>query len=119
MAVTITEETFQSIKKIKFAWTSAADGTASGTTTKTYTGEVIRLVTVPAGGADAPTDNYDITITDGDSTDVLVGAGANRATATTQQVLASSLGCVGYDTLTINITNAGNVKKGTAYLYIR
>jgi uncharacterized protein (DUF342 family) len=121
--VTITEETFNTVKKIKFEWTSenggADAGKASKTTTKVYTGEIIRLVTIPAAAGDAPTDDYDITINDEDGTDVLMGAGANRDTANTEQVLATSLGCVAYDKLTINVSNAGNAKKGAAIIYIR
>lgn len=63
--VTITETTHTSVKKIKFAWTSGTGGeggTASGTTTSAYDGKVELLTTDP--GSTAPTDNYDITITD-------------------------------------------------------
>lgn len=122
MSVTITEEKFgnalQPLNKIKFVWVSAADGTASGTTTNTYTGEIIRLVTVPDGVA-APTADYDVVINDEDTTDVLMGAGADRHTSNTEQVLASSLGCVANDKLSLSITNAGDTKSGTVYLYIR
>lgn len=133
--VTITEEFISSvnalggfatsspIKKVKFAWTSENGGgdagKASKTTVNAYTGEIIRLVTIPGAGGVAPTDDYDVTITDEDGTDVLIGAGANRDTANTEQVLASSLGCVAYDKLTLNIQNAGNAKQGTAIIYIR
>jgi hypothetical protein len=119
MAVTVTETTHTSVKKIKFAWTSAADGTASGATTKPYDGKVYLLTTVPAGGGSAPTDNYDLTITDSDSVDVLAGAGADRDTANTEQVVGTSLGAVAGSVLTINVANAGNAKSGTCYLYIR
>jgi len=118
MVVTISEETFGSVKKVKFEWESAADGSASGTTTEVYNGEIIRLVTIPDGVA-APTDLYDIAINDEDGTDVLMGAGMDRATATTEQVLASSLGCVANDKLSIAVSNAGDTKKGTAIIYIR
>jgi len=121
-SVTIVEEKFgnalEPLQKIAFTWVTAADGTATGQTTNTYTGEIIRLVTVPSPTA-APTDNYDIAINDEDTTDVLMGAGADRDTANTEQVLASSLGCVANDKLTLEITNAGNTKGGTVYLYIR
>lgn len=121
--VTITEETFSTVKKIKFEWTSENGGANAGKATKTttgvYSGEIIRLVTVPGAAAAAPTDDYDVTVTDEDSTDVLMGAGANRDTLNTEQVLASSLGCVANDKLTINVTNAGDGKQGTLYLYIR
>ena len=106
------------MQKVKFEWTTAADGTATGQTTNSYTGEIIRLVTVPSGAA-APTDQYDIAVNDEDNTDVLMGGGANRSNVNTEQVLASSLGCVANDKLTLEITNAGDTKQGTVYLYIR
>lgn len=119
MAVTITEETFNRIKKVKFDWTSIADGTASGTTVNAYTGEIIRLVTIPSGGGTAPTTLYDINILDEDSTNILMGAGVDRSATVTEQVLASSLGCVANDKLTLYITNSGDSKAGTTIIYIK
>ena len=121
-ACTITEETFGTVKKVTWAWTSAADGSVgaaavSTTTTNAYSGKIERLVTDP--GATAPTDNWDLVINDEDGTDVLVGAGANRDTANTEQVLAASVGIVANDTLTMLVTNAGSGKTGTVYVYIR
>jgi hypothetical protein len=116
--VTITEEVWGTIKKIKFAWTSTAGGAASDTTDEVYSGKVLLLVTVP-DGTDAPTDNYDITVTDEDSVDVLCGAGANRDTADTEYVQESSLGVMGNSKLTLNVSAAGNAKKGEVYLFIR
>ena len=118
--VTITEETYGTIKKIKFAWTSgdgAEDGTASGQTTEVYSGKILGLATDP--GSPAPTDDYDITVTDEDGIDVLMGGGADRDTANTEYVLSASLGAVANDKLTINVAAAGTNKKGIAYLYIR
>lgn len=119
MSCVITEENQAHIKKIKFVWVSAADGTASGTTTGVYSGIVERLVTIPAAAAAAPTDNYDVAINDEDDTDILMGAGANRDTASTEQVLASSLGCVANDKLTLGISAAGSAKGGTVIVYIK
>ena len=121
-ACTITEETFGTVKKVTWAWTSAADGSVgaaavSTTTTNAYSGKIERLVTDP--GATAPTDNWDLVINDEDGTDVLAGAGANRDTANTEQVLAASVGIVANDTLTMLVTNAGSGKTGTVYVYIR
>lgn len=121
--VTLTEETFGPIKKITWAWTAHTDGkvavaTAGAETTGTYDGEIIRLVTVP-DGTDAPDDNYDVFVYDEDDTDVLMGAGADRDTANTEQVLASSLGCVAYDKLTLYVESAAASNKGTVILYIR
>ena len=121
-ACTITEETFGTVKKVTWAWTSAADGSVgaaavSTTTTNAYSGKIEMLVTDP--GATAPTDNWDLVISDEDGTDVLAGAGANRDTANTEQVLAASVGIVANDTLTMLVTNAGSGKTGTVYVYIR
>ena len=92
--VTVSEETHGTIKKLAWAWTSDASGDVSGTaTTNAYSGSIERLVTVP-DGVDAPTADYDVTLLDQDSTDVLIGAGIDRHTSTTEQVLASSLGIV-------------------------
>lgn len=119
MSCTITEENLSTVKKITFAWVSAADGTASGTTTKAYAGEVIRLVTVPGAAALAPDDNYGVVIADEDGVDVLMGAGAARDTANTEQVLATSLGCVANDKLALAITGAGAANSGTVHVYLR
>jgi len=121
-SVTLTEEIFGTVKKITFDWTAgtgADAGLATKTTENFFSGEIIRLVTVPAAAPDAPDDNYDVVINDEDGTDTLMGAGANRDTANTEQVLASSLGCVANDKLSLSITNAGDTKKGTVYLYLR
>ena len=117
--VTVTEETFGSIKKIAWAWTSDGSGVVSGTlTTHAYTGALERLVTDPDGTA-APTDNYDVTILDEDGTDILMGAGADRDTANIEQVLRTSLGVVANDTLELRIAAAGAAKSGVVWLYLR
>lgn len=120
MAMTITEEIYGSVKKIKFDWSiaSSSSGEATGTTAKAYNGKLERLVTVPDGSA-APSASYDLTCSDQDSTDTLMGAGGSRAAAATEQVAAASLGVVANDTLTLNVTNAGSSTAGVAYLYIR
>ncbi len=48
-----------------------------------FSGELIRMVTNP--GATAPTNLYDVVLTDADAIDVLYGAGANLLTATTEE----------------------------------
>lgn len=116
--VVITEETFGSMKKVQFAWTSDASGDADAISTEGYNGALERFVTIP-DAVDVPTVNYDIVINDLDSADVLMGGGANRSATVTEQVLASSLGVVANDTLGIVVSNAGNAKKGKAIVYIR
>lgn len=117
--VTITEETISKIKKVKFEWTSTAGGAAGDVTTNAYTGEIIRLITKPGTGGNQPNDNYSVVVNDEDSTDVLMGAGASRDELNTEQVLASSLGCVANDKLTLAVTGAGDSNQGTVILYIK
>lgn len=119
MSVTITEQApaVGPIKLVKLVWVSAADGTASGTTTNSYNGAIKALVTVPAGGGSAPTDNYDIVVNDENSLDALAGTGANRSTSATQYVVAS-LGYVSNSKLTLGIAAAGDTKGGTIYLFV-
>jgi hypothetical protein len=121
MVCTIKESNWKpGIAKISVAWTSDdAAGTASGSTINKYTGEIIRLITVPGLAGLAPTDNYDLVVNDSDSVDALIGAGANRDTLNTEQVIASSLGAVFDSVLTFSISNAGNAKAGSIHLYIR
>lgn len=113
--ITVEESGFGSVFKIKWTFTSATDGTASLVTVGSYYGTVMCLVTDP--GATAPTDNYDITVTDADSFDVLQGVGANRDTSTTETVNPPSVSPA-FGKLTINITNAGDTKDGVATLYV-
>lgn len=122
--VTKTEERIGSIKKITWAWTAHTDGKVATTTTNAqttyaYNGILERLVTVP-DATDAPNDNYTVLVYDEDSTDTLMAAAtANRDTANTEQIAASSLGVVANDKLTLYIEGAGSGNKGTVHLYVR
>ena len=120
-SVTTTEERYGSVKKIKFVWATASSssGGVTAQTTYAYSGAVQRLVTIPGAGSSAPSASYDVTMSDQDSTDVLMAAGANRHTANTEQVGAASLGIIANDKITINVTNAGSSNGGTAIVYIR
>jgi hypothetical protein len=118
MSVTITEERVGTVKKIKFEIVSAADGSASGTTTYAYDGAVLRFVTVPDGGATQPTDNFDIVLNDADGYDILAGQGANRSNAAASTVVAS-MGAVATDKISLAASNMGDSKGATLYLYIR
>lgn len=113
--VTVEESSFEGVCRIKWTWTSAAGGNADLVTSKSYYGEVIALLTNP--GATAPTDDYDITITDADGYDVMQGAGANRDTLNTEQTVPTAKS-VAFGALTLNVTNAGAAKEGVAILYI-
>jgi hypothetical protein len=118
MTMTLTEEIHGSVKKIKATWVEAS-GAATATTTNRYTGLCQLLTTIPDGST-APAANYDLTVLDQSSVDVLAGGGANRHSANTEQVKAASLGGVVNDTLKFSIANAGSSSgAGTVYLLIR
>lgn len=119
---TVAETKHTIVKKIVWTWTSgtgAEGGTVTQATTHAYDGKLIGLTTDPAAGADAPTDDYDITITDSGSHDVLLGAGANRDTLNTEHVAEASIGAVAGSKLTLNVTSAGDGKQGVVILWIR
>ena len=121
--VTVTEGAHgASVKKIVFAWVSgnaAEGGTASGTTTYDYDGEIIGLTTIPGLAGLAPTDDYDITIKDAAGHDVLLGAGANRDTLNTEHVTRASMAGVSASKLTFAVAAAGDDNAGTAIIYVR
>lgn len=111
-------ESGNSVKQIAWTWTSATAGTVTLATTKYYDGKIIGFVTNP--GSTAPTTLYDVVINDGNSTDVLFAAGDDRSATVTEQVMDQALlGVVANSKLTLVITNAGAVKDGVTYLYIR
>jgi hypothetical protein len=119
-ATTFTEIIHGSVKLVKCAWTADdATGAVSGTSTEYYNGKILGLATVPGTGGTQPDDLYDVAVTDNNSLDVLMSAGANRDELNTEYVLSTSLGAVVESQLTVAVTNAGNSNTGTVYLYIR
>lgn len=79
------------IRKLTFTWVTASNGSLTSTAitanmAKVLTGlKAVLAVTNPSGGATAPTDNYDITITDADGVDIFGGALNNRDEANSEQ----------------------------------
>ena len=118
-SVTKTEIVETSCKKIIWEWTCTDAGVVTSQTSGVFDGKIIGLTTIPAAAPDNPTDNYDVTITDLQGHDVLLGAGADRGTANIEHVAETSLSGVAGSKLTLNIANAGNAKKGTIILWIR
>ena len=116
------------IRKITIDWQSTAGGAATITTDK-IVGMLIKAVTNP--GDAAPTDNYDIAITDEEGADVLGNVQstlANRDTANTEEVYffeknadatptATGVHPVVCDRLKVAITNAGDTKNGRIVIY--
>lgn len=122
------------VRKIIIDWTSDDTTGAVTATTGKIVGTLLKVVTDPS--ATAPTANYDITIKDEESLDVLSGLGgaggtdpslANRHTSTTEvvhlwgedSVTNPMPGSQPYvcDVLTVAVTNAGNSKLGQIIIY--
>lgn len=116
--------------RVLIEWQSAADGTCTISVDKVC-GRLVKAVTDP--GDSAPTDNYDIAITDDEGVNVLSACQAdltNRDTTTSEQQyfmivdaavspLAQSLHPLVCSTLTVSITNGGDTKTGQIILYFR
>lgn len=114
------------IQRLDCAWASDDSGDVSGHAFAVPTGMLLQVKTVP-DGTTAPSDNYDLTIVDGDSADLLGGAGADRdnsnaeifapligdATTKNQRPLVDGTG-----TLDVVVANAGDSKKGIVSLWI-
>lgn len=71
------------ISRYRIAWVSTTGGHVSVPLPKIH-GHDVAITTNP--GSPAPTDNYDITLTDEDGLDVLNGKAANRDTANTERI---------------------------------
>lgn len=118
--VTKTETTYTSVKKISWDWLSTDLGVVTSATTKVYDGLLERAVFIPDASGTQPTNGYDVTITDSDSTDVLATLGADLSNAATvTKVHSNGLGAVAGSVLTLNVSNAGDAKGGQVILYLR
>lgn len=112
--------------------TDDSDGTASVVTQK-IVGELIKIVTDP--GSAAPSDNYDVVVTDEEGIDVLANCMnatllGTRDTANTEETYlylkeasGTPIGIAAFpvvcDKLTISLANAGNAKTTQVILYYR
>jgi hypothetical protein len=133
MAGTITHNLRQAssatIARHEIAWVSDASGNASGDLTHRVAGTVLRVVHKPDTGGTKPSDNYDVTLSDEAGVDLFAGQGANvdadapidlvPGVPFTDGTTTSVAPIVLNDTLTLSVTNAGNAKGGTIYLYTR
>jgi hypothetical protein len=114
MSVTVDEKVFGKMDVADFTFVSETDGSASGSTTQRYTGQV-RQVLIYAGTT-APTNLYDVQLQDGAGRDLLFGDGANCPVA--DVVVVENAGIVVNDRLTLAVTNAGDTKDGKVVVFI-
>lgn len=115
--VAVSYSSSNGLRAVSFAWTSTAGGLASEITRYAYTGQILKVVTVPGAAAAAPTTLYDISLLDSNGVDVANGQLADRSATATEWVLAS-LGAVVHSKLTLSVSNAGNAKSGVTTVYI-
>ena len=123
------------IRRHTIAWTSDASGDVSESITNIlsdknqFQGLLVRVDFIPGSGGSQPSANYDVTITDENSVDILAGQGANRSNSATESVAPGLSLTDGTTTslvpmpvlgsLTLTVENAGDTKTGTVILYER
>jgi hypothetical protein len=115
--VTITEQTWASVKKITFDWTCSS-GVASKTTTYKYDGQVLRVIL----GANVSTGGYTTVINDSDGYDILEGVGSTSSSGGSQLGAGegnSPISCVAMSTLELSISGASTTSTGQTIIYIR
>lgn len=104
--------------KYSVAWTSDASGNVSGTSFDVKRGLQRQRKFIPGAGGTQPTDAYDVTVTDPDGADILVGSGANLSNATATWSVPSSPPFFEAQAVTPVVANAGNAKTGTIVLFV-
>lgn len=111
----------QGITVCTYEWTAAADGSVPATAKISMVGYVILAVTDP--GTTAPTDDYDIELTDAYGCDVMGGELSNRDTANSEQAMPAVGSTYGprwvSGPVTLEITNNSvNSATGKVIVYI-
>lgn len=114
-----------SMRRTAVTWTSDdTTGAVSGTSTYVFSGLFWGITTDP--GATAPTDNYDVCVTDDLGVELLGGTagssstdgnGMNRDTSNSEFAQASPYPMPIDGTITLTLTNCGNSKQGTIYIW--
>jgi len=113
------------LSTLTFAWTSDATGDVTSTTSTAITDQIVGkyvVMAVTSPDTTAPTAAYDITITDAYGADIMGGKLADRSATASEQVVPYIGALYGSrpigGALTLNITNAGDSKKGSVILYL-
>jgi hypothetical protein len=104
---------------VQVTLTSDGSGDAAATTTHGYKGFLVQFETDP-DGSDAPTADWDLTISDDYLADITAGSGADRHNANTevkyQDDLHNGIACHGK--LTFTGANMGSAKTAVVVAYI-
>ena len=121
----------RAVRVLEWDWLSDASGDCDVSTTGSanasgVTGTVVGLHAVPEAGGTIPTDDYDVTVVDGNGVDILNGAGANLnqlvASVENYRFPADFLNTgpivIVDQELTLVVANGGNAKGGVIRVYI-
>ena len=108
------------LSSLTFTWTAATGGAVTAKAGPAIDGMVILVETNP--GSTAPTDNYDLTLTDSGGADVMGGSLANRDSTTTERAMplqnGNYTGVPVHGPLTLNISgNSVSAATGTVTVY--
>lgn len=107
-------------QKYRIAWTATAGGAVSGNTFTVAAGRLVSVRFVPGTSGTQPTDQYDVTLIDTNSVDVLFGAGANLSNAaSTVSRLSPAYFQDGSRVLDLVVANAGDSKTGVVEILVQ
>jgi hypothetical protein len=102
------------------AWVSTAGGAVSANALGIRAGNIYQIQFVPDGGGTAPTALYDVLLNDTRGVDFLIGSGADLSATVSKLVqINPPLYHDGVADLDLVISNAGNAKGGTVYIWVR
>lgn len=114
-------DTGKTVSKITIDWTSDASGNVNGTTIDLF-GYLLKAITIPTG---SPTDLYDITLADPNSSSLDAAGGklVDRSGTLSQQVHPTESNAsiplwfsdLAYE---FKVANAGNAKSGKCILFV-
>lgn len=106
------------VTKYSVAWLSDAAGAVSGNSFDVKRGRLLQTKFVPDGGGTAPTNLYDVTLTDADGADLLVGNGADKSSTVAAWYTPTNPIILEGGAVTPVLANAGNAKGGTLVLIV-
>jgi len=126
-SITVTSAKVGPIRKWTIAWVSDASGDVNVDARAYGRGWIEQIKYEPDGGGTQPTNAYDLVMNDAGAEDVFTGTGANLSnsagtylvpmigdgTTTDREIFIDG------EDLDLVVSNAGNAKGGTIYLYVR
>jgi hypothetical protein len=118
-AMVQTQDVVGNYVKIILDWLSdASAGNGTFLLTGVWSGKIKSIMIGSDAGGTAPTNLYDLTLTNALGADVMAGGGANIAVPGTKVLAESSVPVLVNDTLTLNLSNAGNAKGGIVWIFL-